>query len=302
MLNLALGTYFVVDELVVPVEVLLLLLVNRWRVVIGVLVVVMLISIVVIVVVVAVEWGTQGWTSLSARRRANAVVMTLRVMMIIMMIVVVVLVVLALLRYKRIRWIGIHKIYHNTSATIRRRRQIHSTDPLHNELITATATRRIEIRRGTGTALLLVVQHTDGTVLTDTVRHLIRIDPDRQLQRQHLPQRDRIQTRGMARPLDDRIHLAVDSQAAEPGPLRWHIRIPVAGKVTRQNLLQRTLEMLQLNFAQLRICLFHSQQIHHKVRGRIDFYSHFLEASDSRVRSVLRSVQTVVRQLFNIKL
>lgn len=40
--NLALGTYFVVDELVVPVEVLLLLLVNRWRVVVGVLVVVML--------------------------------------------------------------------------------------------------------------------------------------------------------------------------------------------------------------------------------------------------------------------
>lgn len=304
MLNLALGTYFVVDELVVPVEVLLLLLVNRWRVVVGVLVaVVMLISIVVVVVVVAVEWGTQGWTSLSARRRANAVVMTLRVMMIIMMIVVV-LAVLALLRYKRIRWIGIHKIYHNTSATIgRRRRQIYSADPLHNELITATATRRIEIRRGTGTALLLVVQHTDGTVLTDTVRHLIRIDPDRQLQRQHLPQRDRVQTRGVARPLDDRIHLAVDAQAAEPGTLRRHIRIPVAGKVTRQNLLQRTLEMLQLNFAQLRICLFHSQQIHHKVRGRIDFYSHFLEASsDLRARSVLRSVQTVLRQLFNIKL
>lgn len=210
--NLALGTYFVVDELVVPVEVLLLLLVNRWRVVVGVLVVVMLISIVV-VIVVAVEWGTQGWTSLSARRRANAVVMTLRVMMIIMMIVVavVVLVVLALLRYKRIRWIGIHKIYHNTSATIGRRRQIHSADPLHNELITATATRRIEIRRGTGTALLLVVQHTDGTVLADTVRHLIRIDPDRQLQRQHLPQRDRIQTRGVARSLNDRIHLAVDA-------------------------------------------------------------------------------------------
>lgn len=305
MLDLALGTYFVVDELVVPVEVLLLLLVNRWRVVVGVLVVVvMLISIVVVVVVVAVEWGTQGWTSLSARRRANAVVMTLRVMMIIMMIVVavVVLVVLALLRYERIRWIGIHKIYHNTSATIGRRRQIHSADPLHNELITATATRRIEIRRGTGTALLLVVQHTDGTVLADTVRHLIRIDPDRQLQRQHLPQRDRVQTRGVPCPLDDRIHLAVDAQAAEPGTLRRHIRIPVAGKMTRQNLLQRTLEMLQLNFAQLRICLFHSQQIHHKVRGRIDFYSHFLEASDSRARSVLRAVQTVLRQLFNIKL
>lgn len=30
MLNLALGTYFVVDELVVPVEVLLLLLVNLY--------------------------------------------------------------------------------------------------------------------------------------------------------------------------------------------------------------------------------------------------------------------------------
>lgn len=119
--NLALGTYFVVDELVVPVEVLLLL-VNRWRVVVGVLVVVVLISIVVVVVVVAVEWGTQGRTSLSARRRANAVVMTLRVMMIIMMIVaVVVLVVLAALRYQRIRWIGLHKIYHNTSATIGRR-------------------------------------------------------------------------------------------------------------------------------------------------------------------------------------
>lgn len=56
--NLALGTYFVVDELVVPVEVLLLL-VNRWRVVVGVLVVVVLISIVVVVVVVAVEWGIQ---------------------------------------------------------------------------------------------------------------------------------------------------------------------------------------------------------------------------------------------------
>lgn len=280
--NLALGTYFVVDELVVPVEVLLLLLVNRWRVVVGVLVVVVLISIVVVVVVVAVEWGTQGRTSLSARRRANAVVMTLRVMMIIMMIVaVVVLVVLAALRYQRIRWIGLHKIYHNTSATIgRRHRQIHSADPLHNELITATATRRVEIRRGTGTALLLVVQHTDGTVLADTVRHLIRIDPDRQLQRQHLSQRDRVQPRGVARPLDDRIHLAVDAQAAEPGTLRRHIRIPVAGKVTRQNLLQRTLEMLQLTLAQLRICLFHSQQVHHKVRGRIDFYSHFLEASD----------------------
>lgn len=277
------GTYFIVDELVVPVEVGLLLLVNRWRVV--VLVVVLLISIVgvVVVVVVAVEWGTQGWTSLSARRRANAVVMTLCVIMVIMMIVVaavvVVLVVLALLRYKRVRWIGIHEVYHNTIATIGRRRQIQSADPLHNELITATATRRIEIRRGTGTDLLNVVQHTDGTVLADTVRHLIRIDPDRQLQRQHLPQRDRVQTRRVAGPLDDRIHLAVDAQAAEPGTLRRHIRIPVAGEVTRQNLLQRTLEMLQLTLGKLWIRFFHSQQVHHKVRGRIDFYSHFREAS-----------------------
>lgn len=155
---------------------------NGWRVEVVVLVI-MLISVVeVVAIVVAVVWWTKGWTSLSTRRRADAVVMTFHVMMIIiMMIVVVVLVVLAL-RSKRIRWIGLHQVYHNTSSTIGRRRQIQSADSLHNEFITATATRRIEIRRGTGTAQLLIVQHTDGTVLADSVRHLIRIDPDRQLE------------------------------------------------------------------------------------------------------------------------
>lgn len=154
---------------------------NGWRVEVVVLVI-MLISVVeVVAIVVAVVWWTKGWTSLSTRRRADAVIMTFHVMMIIIMMIVVVLVVLAL-RSKRIRWIGLHQVYHNTSSTIGRRRQIQSADSLHNEFITATATRRIEIRRGTGTAQLLVVQHTDGTVLADSVRHLIRIDPDRQLE------------------------------------------------------------------------------------------------------------------------
>lgn len=155
---------------------------NGWRVEVVVLVI-MLISVVVevVAIVIAVVWWTKRWTSLSTRRRADAVVMTFHVMMIIMMMVVVVVLVVLALRYKRIRWIGIHKIYHNTSSTIGRRRQIQSADSFHNEFITATATRRIEIRRGTGTAQLLIVQHTDGTVLANSVRHLIRIDPDCQL-------------------------------------------------------------------------------------------------------------------------
>lgn len=182
-LNLTLRTNFVVDKLVVPGEILLLLM-NGWRVEVVVMLIIMLISVVVevVAIVVAVVWWTKGWTSLSTRRRADAIVMTLHVMMIIMMMIVVVLVVLALRSSKRIRWIDIHKIYHNTSSTIGRRRQIHSADPFHNEFITATATRRIEIRRGTGTAQVLIVQHTDGTVLANTVRNLVRIDPDRQLQ------------------------------------------------------------------------------------------------------------------------
>lgn len=166
---------------------------NGWRVVVVVLVVIMLISIVVEVVatVVAVEWWTKGWTSLSTRRRAHAVVVTLRVMMIIMMIVVLV-VLAALLRYKRIRRSGLDKIYHNTSTTVGRRGQVYSTDSLHNELITATATRRIEIRRGTGPTPVVVVQHADGAILPDPVRDLLRVDPDRQLQREHLPQGNRV--------------------------------------------------------------------------------------------------------------
>lgn len=131
-LNLTLRTNFVVNELVIPGEIGLLLM-NGWRVEVVVLVI-MLISVVeVVAIVVAVVWWTKGWTSLSTRRRADAVVMTFHVMMIIiMMIVVVVLVVLAL-RSKRIRWIGLHQVYHNTSSTIGRRRQIQSADSLHNE-------------------------------------------------------------------------------------------------------------------------------------------------------------------------
>lgn len=117
-LNLTLRTNFVVDKLVVPGKILLLLM-NGWRVEVVVLII-MLISVVVevVAIVVAVVWWTKGWTSLSTRRRADAIVMTLHVMMIIMMMIVVVLVVLALRSSDRIRWIDIHKIYHNTSSTI----------------------------------------------------------------------------------------------------------------------------------------------------------------------------------------
>lgn len=299
---LTLGAHLVVDKLVVPVEILLLLLMNGWRVIVAVvMLVVMLISIVVeaAAIVVSVERWTKGWTSMSTRRRTHTVVMTLHIMM-ISMVIVVVLARLAL-RHDRTRRIVVHEVVHHTTATVGRRRgQVQSVDPFHNELITATATRRINVRRGTGTALLLVVQHADGSVLPDPVRNLIWVDPDGQLQGQHLSQGDRIQSRRIASLLNDGVHLAVDSQTAKAGTLRRNIGIPVAGKVPSQSVLQGALEMLQLAFGQL-ICFFHSKQIHQKIRSRIDFYSHFFRGSATRTRPVLRWLQYAVSKLFNIK-
>lgn len=85
-LNLTLRANFVVDKLVVPWKILLLLM-NGWRVEV-IMLIIMLISVVVkvVAIVVAVVWWTKGWTSLSTRRRADAIIMTLHVMMIIMMI------------------------------------------------------------------------------------------------------------------------------------------------------------------------------------------------------------------------
>uniref|UniRef100_A0AAG5DHC1 Uncharacterized protein n=1 Tax=Anopheles atroparvus TaxID=41427 RepID=A0AAG5DHC1_ANOAO len=310
--RLALGAHLVVDELVVPGEVLLgLMHGGRGVEVVAVLLLVLMLLLLLVVVsgqslllVVQVARGgtvrrAQRGTSLSARGRAHAVAVTLlgvmmmvAVVVVVRRLVVIVLVVMVLLLLLLLlvalssmladgavvlllHVVGGHQ--DGGAATVaavhRRHGQVEPADPVHDELVAGATAGRVEIGRRAGAALRRVVQHADGAVLADPVRHLVRVDPDRQLERQQLAQDDRVQADGVARLLDDRIHLAIDAQAAVRRALVRHVRVPVALEVARQDLLERTLEVLQLALGKL-IRFAHPQQVHEKVGGRINLYSH----------------------------
>lgn len=160
--------------------------------------------------------------------------------------------------------------------TVRQIRQLipHS---LHDELLATaqatTASRRLQIRRGTRPAGR-IVQHAYRTVLADPIGHLFRVDPQRQFGGQHFSQRSRRQSDGHAGLLDDRIHFTVDPDASETRALGRHVRIPMAAEAQHEQRLQGSLEVLQLVLGQNGFRLLDAQQVHKKIGRRMDFESH----------------------------
>lgn len=84
-----------------------------------------------------------------------------------------------------------------------------------------------------------LVQHADGTVLADSVRHLRRIDPHGELAREQAVQYRRQEADVRPGLRDHRIHLAVDAYATIAGAAIWPIREPVVPVTVAQHLRQR---------------------------------------------------------------
>lgn len=82
-----------------------------------------------------------------------------------------------------------------------------------------------------------IVEHANGSVLADAVRHLERVHPERQLVGQQLAQTSFLQAASAARLGQDRVHLVVDSDAAVAGALRRLLGKPVVLVVVPQQVL-----------------------------------------------------------------
>lgn len=82
-----------------------------------------------------------------------------------------------------------------------------------------------------------IVEHANGPVLADAVRHLERVHPERQLVGQQLAQTSFLEAASAARLGQDRVHLVVDSDAAVAGALRRLLGKPVVLVVVPQQVL-----------------------------------------------------------------
>lgn len=127
---------------------------------------------------------------------------------------------------------------------------------------------RYNLRFGLGA----LIQHADGTVLADPVRHFRRIDPHGELAGEEVVENGRQQANVRARLSDHRVHFAVDADATVAGATVRPVREPVVAVAMAQHLRQRRLEHLQLPLRQL--ARLQAQQVHQKIRRRNDFQSH----------------------------
>lgn len=99
--------------------------------------------------------------------------------------------------------------------------------------------------------LRALVQHADGPVLSDPIRHLRRVDPHGQLAWKQAVQDCGQETDVRARLRDHGIHFTVDSDATVTGTTIRTIREPMVPVTVAQHLHQRRLEHLELSLRQL---------------------------------------------------
>lgn len=125
-------------------------------------------------------------------------------------------------------------------------------------------------------ALLLVagllVENTDGSVLTDPVGDFGGVNPHRELRGEETVEHGGQEANICARLGYHRVHFAVDSDTAVARSSIGSVGEPVIPVPSLENLCQRALEQLQLPFCHL-ACL-NAQQIHQKICRWNDFQPH----------------------------
>lgn len=142
--------------------------------------------------------------------------------MVVVVVVVQVIVVLVVVRESALRRVGEQRVVVVVAAAT-------INVAAHATAAVAAAARRVEVAA--------IVEHADGSVLADAVRHLERVHPERQLVGQELAQTSFLQTASAARLGQDRVHLVVDSDAAVAGALRRLLGKPMVLVVVPQQVL-----------------------------------------------------------------
>lgn len=142
--------------------------------------------------------------------------------MVVVVVVVQVIVVLVVVGERALRRVGEQRVVVVVVAAATINVAAHAT-------AAAAAARRVEVPA--------IVEHADGSVLADAVRHLERVHPERQLVGQELAQTSFLQTASAARLGQDRVHLVVDSDAAVAGALRRLLGKPMVLVVVPQQVL-----------------------------------------------------------------
>lgn len=143
--------------------------------------------------------------------------------MVVVVVVVQVIVVLVVVGERALRRVGEQRVVVVVVAAATINVAAHAT------AAAAAAARRVEVPA--------IVEHADGSVLADAVRHLERVHPERQLVGQELAQTSFLQTASAARLGQDRVHLVVDSDAAVAGALRRLLGKPMVLVVVPQQVL-----------------------------------------------------------------
>lgn len=146
--------------------------------------------------------------------------------------------------------------------------------PLHQQL-------RVVRHQGGGRRVL--VEHADGAVLPDAVRHLGRVDPHRQLRREQPVEEGPRQAHGVASLGDDGVHGAVDPEAPVGRASVRPVGEPVVPVPVGQQITQRALEHLQLGLAQA--VVVQPQQLDQEVHGRMDLQPHDVGGQHSLAHS-----------------
>lgn len=142
--------------------------------------------------------------------------------MVVVVVVVQVIVVLVVVGERALRRVGEQRVVVVVAAAT-------INVAAHATAAAAAAARRVEVPA--------IVEHADGSVLADAVRHLERVHPERQLVGQELAQTSFLQTASAARLGQDRVHLVVDSDAAVAGALRRLLGKPMVLVVVPQQVL-----------------------------------------------------------------
>lgn len=93
------------------------------------------------------------------------------------------------------------------------------------------------------------VQHTDGAILTDPVRHLVRVHPERELTGQELIQLLEAESDLTSSFADNGVHFVIDSNAAIPRAFEGFLGKPVMFVMLCERPLQGPAEDLQLVLA-----------------------------------------------------
>ena len=119
----------------------------------------------------------------------------------------------------------------------------------------------------------LVQKHTDGPVLADPVRHLVRVDPQGQFAGEEWAQGNRVQATARPCRRHQRIHLAVDSDAPVARALEWPFREPMVVVMISHYHRQRVPENHQVLFTQAAWAA-NPEQAHDEVGRRKYFCLH----------------------------